>query len=103
MGMTHASDRFTVLPDDQTLAATVAGSEFDPVLFDAEVARIFGRLTAAVIASGRKPQRRIADLMIASTAIADGLPLYTTNPDDFAAMDALIRPHHPGPLAVRPA
>ena len=68
-----------------------AESEFDPVPFSAEAARIFGRVTAAVIAAGRKPRRRIADLMIASTAIAEGLPLYTTNPGDFAGMDALIR------------
>jgi hypothetical protein len=68
-----------------------AESEFDPVPFGAEAARIFGRVTAAVIAAGRKPRRRIADLMIASTAIAEGLPLYTTNPGDFAGMDALIR------------
>jgi len=68
-----------------------AESEFDPLPFDAEAARIFGRVTAAVIAAGRRPRRRIADLMIASTAIAEGLPLFTTNPDDFAGLDALIR------------
>src|SRR5262245_37703238 len=59
-------------------------SEFEPVPFDAEAARIYGRITAAVIASGRKPRRRVVDIMIASTAIAERLPLFTTNPDDFA-------------------
>jgi predicted nucleic acid-binding protein len=68
-----------------------AETEFDPVPFDAEAARIFGRVTAAVVAAGRKPRRRIADLMIAATAIAERLPLYTTNPEDFTGMDALIR------------
>ena len=34
-----------------------AESEFDPVPFDAEAARLFGRVTAAVIATGRKPRR----------------------------------------------
>lgn len=58
--------------------------------FDAEAARLFGRLTA-VIAVGRKPRRRIADLMIAATALAEGLPLFTTNPDDFAGLDTLVR------------
>lgn len=67
-----------------------AESEFDPVPFGAEAARIFGRVTAAVIAAGRKPRRRIADLMIAATAIAEGLPLFTTNPGDFTGLDTLL-------------
>jgi predicted nucleic acid-binding protein len=67
-----------------------AESEFDPVPFDAEAARIYGRVTAAVMASGRKPRPRVADLMIASTAMAEQLPLFTTNPDDFAGLEALI-------------
>lgn len=77
-------------------------SEFDPVPFDAETARIYGRVTAAVIALGRKPRRRVADLMIAATAIAEQLPLFTTNPDDFAGLEGLItivpvtRPATPG-------
>lgn len=68
-----------------------AESEFDPVPFDAEAARIYGRVSAAVIAAGRKPRRRIADLMIAATAIAEELPLFTTNPADFAGLDTLVR------------
>lgn len=68
-----------------------AESEFDPVPFDAEAARLFGRVTAAVVAVGRKPRRRVADLMIAATAMAEGLPLFTTNPDDFAGLDDLVR------------
>ena len=65
-------------------------TEFDPVPFDVEAARIFGRVTAAVIATGRKPRGRVVGLMIAATAIAEGLPLYTTNPDDFAGLDSLL-------------
>ncbi len=68
-----------------------AESEFDPVPFDAEAARIFGRVTAAVIAAGRKPRGRAVDLMIAATAIAEGLPLYTTDPAGFTGLDTLIR------------
>jgi predicted nucleic acid-binding protein len=68
-----------------------AESEFDPVPFDAEAARVFGRVSAAVIASGRKPRSRAVGLMIAATAIAEGLPLYTTNPADFTGLDALLR------------
>src|SRR5579862_10018096 len=47
-----------------------AENEFDPIPFDVEAARIYGRVAAAVISVGRKPRRRIADLMIASIAIA---------------------------------
>jgi predicted nucleic acid-binding protein len=68
-----------------------AESEFDPVPFGAEAARAFGRITAAVIGAGRKPRRRTADMMIAATALAERLPLFTTNPDDFAGLDGLMR------------
>jgi predicted nucleic acid-binding protein len=67
-----------------------AEHEFDPIPFEVEAARAYGRVTAAVLAIGRKPRRRIADLMIAATAIAAGLPLYTTNPDDFSGLDRLL-------------
>lgn len=67
-----------------------AESTFEPLPFDTEAARAFGLLSAAVLATGRKPRRRIADLMIASTALVNGLPLYTTNPDDFAGLDNLL-------------
>jgi predicted nucleic acid-binding protein len=67
-----------------------AENEFDPIPFDAEAARAYGRVTAAVIAAGRRARRRTADLMIASTAMAAGLPLFTTNPDDFAGLAALL-------------
>ena len=58
----------------RTEALQRAESEFDPVPFDAEAARIYGRVTAAVVAAGRKPRRRIADLMIAATAISEDSP-----------------------------
>jgi len=67
-----------------------AESEFDPVPFGAEAARAFGRITAAVISAGRQPRRRAADMMIAATALAEGLPLFTTNPGDFTGLDQLI-------------
>src|ERR1700677_5042853 len=75
----------------RTEALQRAESEFDPVPFDAEAARIYGRVTAAVVAAGRKPRRRIADLMIAATAISEDLPLYTTNPGDYAGLEKLVR------------
>lgn len=67
-----------------------AENEFDPIPFDAEAARIYGRICAAVISAGRKPRRRVADLMIAAIAVAENLPLFTTNPDDFKGLDGLL-------------
>jgi hypothetical protein len=75
----------------RTEALQRAESEFDPVPFDAEAARIYGRVTAAVVTAGRKPRRRIADLMIAATAISENLPLYTTNPGDYTGLEKLVR------------
>ena len=42
-----------------------------------------------MVAAGRQPRRRIADLMIASIAVANQLALYTTNPGDFVGLDDL--------------
>jgi predicted nucleic acid-binding protein len=67
-----------------------AENEFDPIPFGGEAARIYGRVCAAVISAGRKPRRRVADLMIAAIAIAEELPLFTTNPDDFRGLDELL-------------
>jgi len=65
-------------------------NEFDPIPFGAEAARLYGRLTAGVVAIGRTPRRRTVDLMIAATAAAEGLPLYTSNPDDYKGLDHII-------------
>jgi predicted nucleic acid-binding protein len=67
-----------------------AEHEFDPIPFGVEAARTYGRVAAAVLSRGRKPRRRVADLMIAATAIAEDLPLFTTNPDDFAGLQDLL-------------
>lgn len=63
---------------------------FDPLPFDTEAARAFGMVSAAILEAGRKPRRRIADLMIASIAMVSRIPLYTTNPDDFAGLRHLL-------------
>lgn len=67
-----------------------AEHEFDAIPFDDDAARTYGRVVAAVVAAGRTPRRRVADLMIASIAIVHDLPLFTTNPDDFAGLDGLL-------------
>lgn len=68
-----------------------AEAAFDPLPFDAEAARAYGRLYAAVAASGRKARgARVVDLLIAAAAVAAGLPLYTRNRDDFRAVEELV-------------
>ncbi len=63
---------------------------FDPIPFDVAAARSYGLLVAAVVESGRSHRRRVADLLIAATAHANGLALYTRNPDDFAGLTSLV-------------
>jgi predicted nucleic acid-binding protein len=65
-------------------------SAFDPLPFDVEAARAYGRIYAAVLAQGRSPRRRLADLFIAAVALANDLPLVTRNGADFAALDNLV-------------
>lgn len=64
---------------------------FEPIALDADAAMSYGMVATAVVQAGRMPQRRLADLLIAATAHAHGLDVYTRNPDDFAGLDALIR------------
>jgi tRNA(fMet)-specific endonuclease VapC len=66
-----------------------AESDFNPLPFDSAAARAFGGVAASLRRSGRKPAARSFDAMIAATAIANGLPLYTCNPDDFAGIAGL--------------
>ena len=69
----------------------IVEATFDPLPFDARCARAYGRVFAAISKSGRKPRvRRAVDLLIAATAIANELPLYTRNPDDLRGLDSLL-------------
>ena len=68
-----------------------AEAAFDPLPFDSEAARAYGRVFASVSVAGRKARgARAVDLLIAATALAAGLPLYTRNGGDFRALDGLI-------------
>jgi predicted nucleic acid-binding protein len=67
-----------------------AEATFDPLPFDAQAARAFGLVCGAVLAAGRHPRRRLADLMTAAIAIVNRVPLYTTNPNDFQGLDRLL-------------
>jgi len=111
-----SSDVATALPDESaicaiTLAELAAGphlatasderarrqarlqqveATFEPFPFDAAAARSYGQIVAAVAETGPSHRRRIADLLIAATALANDLPLYTRNPDDFEELGATI-------------
>ena len=74
-----------------------AEADFDPLPFDASAARAFGQVAASLRRAGRKTSARAYDAMIAATAIAHDLPIYTRNPADFAGIDGLevIAVHDP--------
>lgn len=64
---------------------------FHPLPFDAEASRAYGRVYAAVVQAGWKARgARVLDLLIAATAVAHGLPVYTRSPGDFLTLDALV-------------
>jgi predicted nucleic acid-binding protein len=68
-----------------------AEAAFDPLPLDSEAARSYGRIYAAVVSGGRKVRgARALDLLIAATACAEQLPLYTRNPDDFRGLEDLL-------------
>jgi predicted nucleic acid-binding protein len=68
-----------------------AEAAFDPLPFDANAARAHGRIFAAVAATGRKARgARAVDLLIAATALAADLPVYTRNGDDFRSLAGLV-------------
>lgn len=66
-----------------------AEADFDPLPFDAAAARAFGGVAASLRRNGRKATARAYDAMIAATAIAADLPVYTCNPSDFRGIDGL--------------
>jgi len=62
-----------------------------PLGFDLHCARAYGPIYAAIVRTGRKPRGgRAVDLMIAATALAHRLPLYTLNPKDLRGLEDLI-------------
>lgn len=66
-----------------------AEADFEPLPFDRASARAFGQVAASLRRSGRKTAARAYDALIAATAVAHHLPLYTCNPSDFERIDGL--------------
>lgn len=68
-----------------------AEATFDPLPFDVEAARAYGRVYAAVASRGRNARgARAVDLLIAATACAEALPLFTRNGSDFETLEDLL-------------
>ena len=80
-----------------------AEADFEPIAFDAAAARAFGQVAADLRQAGRKPAARAYDALIAATAIANGLPLYTVNPDDYQGITSLTVVAIPHPDTQPPA
>jgi toxin FitB len=74
----------------------VIEATFEPLPIDAQVAREWGRLSAAVAARGGRPRRRAVDLAIAATANVAGVPLLTQDADDFRLVADLVEIRSPG-------
>ncbi|MEO7263064.1 MAG: PIN domain-containing protein [Jatrophihabitantaceae bacterium] len=68
---------------------------FDALPVDDAVAREYGRLAAAVVAAGRQPRARVADLLIAATAAAHQATLWTRNASDLVGLEGLLDIHQP--------
>lgn len=66
-----------------------AQADFKPLPFDQRAATAFGSVAASLRSAGRKASARSYDAMIAATAIANSLPLYTCNPTDFEGITGL--------------
>lgn len=78
-----------------------AEAAFEPLAFDAPAARAYGRVAASLRRAGRKPTARAFDALIAATAIANDLALYTCNPRDFEGIDGLMVVTIPHPDGAR--
>lgn len=67
-----------------------AATTWDALPFDAAAARMYGLIFAATKRASRSSRARLADLLIAATAAANGLPLYTRNPSDFIGLEDVV-------------
>ncbi len=66
-----------------------AESDFEVIPFGPDAARAFARVAASLRSAGRKPAARAYDALIAASALAENVPLYTCNPEDFRGIEGL--------------
>ncbi|WP_236654413.1 type II toxin-antitoxin system VapC family toxin [Streptacidiphilus anmyonensis] len=84
-GVAMTRDPAEMMARAQRLADVEA--EFAAIPFDREAARRFGTLVALTVKANRNPRPRRMDLLIAATASAHGLPLFTRNAGDFKGLE----------------
>lgn len=88
-GLAIAKDQDVRLARQHQLQLVESTIELLP--FDAQCARMYAHIVSAVHAIGRKARGpRTVDLMIAATAMAHRLPLFTRNIQDFKGCEKLI-------------
>ncbi len=83
-------------PADRSARITkllTVGANFDPLPFEDRATYACNALVGLMVAIGRNPKPRKNDLMIAATAVANGLPLYTANVDDFKGLESMLEVH----------
>ncbi len=83
-------------PADRSARITkllTVGANFDPLPFEDRATNACNALVGLMVAIGRNPKPRKNDLMIAATAVANGLPLYTANVDDFKGLESMLEVH----------
>jgi len=68
----------------------------EPLPFDMACVAAYRSVAAATVDAGRQTRRRTVDLLIAATAHAHGLPLYTRNRADIDHLADLIQIIVPG-------
>ena len=87
-GPVLAADRVTAARRQFRLQQIEA--TFEVIEFGSGAARAFGQIVAAVSARGRTHRSRVADLMVAATALNEHADLYTRNPRDFDGLQELL-------------
>jgi predicted nucleic acid-binding protein len=89
LGPPGAPDELTAARRQQHLQYIEASVE--PLPFDSRCARAYAPIYAAVLNAGRKPRgARAVDLMIAATALAHDLPMWTRNARDLHGLEGLL-------------
>jgi len=78
---------------ERQLVLQFAESSFEPLPFDNACARQFASVVSSLRSNGRTGRARGLDALIAATALAHDLPLFTSNTDDFTGIAGLdVRP-----------